>query len=29
MDDVNAVIDVLKKNIDLLVLEPAGVGSHD
>jgi selenocysteine lyase/cysteine desulfurase len=29
MDDVNAVVEVLKKNIDLLVLEPASVGSHD
>jgi selenocysteine lyase/cysteine desulfurase len=29
MDDVRAVVDVLRKNIDLLVLEPAGVGSHD
>ena len=29
MDDVKAVIDLLKKNIELLVLEPAGVGSHD
>ncbi len=29
MDDVNAVVDVLKKNIDLLVLDPASVGSHD
>lgn len=29
MDDVKAVVDVLKNNIDLLVLEPAGVGSHD
>ncbi|HEY2389776.1 MAG TPA: aminotransferase class V-fold PLP-dependent enzyme [Candidatus Angelobacter sp.] len=29
MDDVAAVIEVLKKNIDLLVLEPASVGSHD
>lgn len=28
MDDVNAVVEVLKKNIDLLVLEPAGVGRH-
>jgi len=26
MDDVQAVVDVLKKNIDLLVLEPASVG---
>jgi selenocysteine lyase/cysteine desulfurase len=29
MDDVKAVADVLKKNINLLVLEPASVGSHD
>jgi selenocysteine lyase/cysteine desulfurase len=29
MGDVAAVIEVLKKNIDLLVLEPASVGSHD
>jgi selenocysteine lyase/cysteine desulfurase len=29
MDDVKAVVEVLKKNIDLLVLEPASVGSHD
>ena len=29
MDDVRAVVDVLKKNINLLVLEPASVGSHD
>jgi selenocysteine lyase/cysteine desulfurase len=29
MDDVKAVVDVLKQNIDLLVLEPASVGSHD
>jgi selenocysteine lyase/cysteine desulfurase len=29
MDDVKAVIAVLKKNIHLLVLEPASVGSHD
>jgi selenocysteine lyase/cysteine desulfurase len=28
-DDVQAVVDVLKKNINLLVLEPASVGSHD
>ena len=28
-DDVKAVVDVLKKNIDLMVREPAGVGSHD
>lgn len=29
MDDVRAVVDVLKKNINFLVLEPASVGSHD
>ena len=29
MDDVTAVIEILKKNIDLLVREPASVGSHD
>ena len=29
MDDVKAVVEVLKKNIDLMVREPAGVGSHD
>jgi selenocysteine lyase/cysteine desulfurase len=29
MDDVKAVIEVLKKNMDILVLEPASVGSHD
>jgi selenocysteine lyase/cysteine desulfurase len=29
MDDVKAVVEVLKKNIDLLILEPASVGSHD
>jgi hypothetical protein len=29
MDDVKAVTEVLKKNIDLMVLEPASVGSHD
>lgn len=28
MDDVKAVVEVLKKNINLLVLEPASVGSH-
>jgi selenocysteine lyase/cysteine desulfurase len=26
LDDVNAVTEVLKENVDLLVLEPAGVG---
>jgi selenocysteine lyase/cysteine desulfurase len=29
MDDVQAVVEVLKKNIDLLVLDPASVGSYD
>lgn len=29
MEDVKAVVEVLKKNIDLLVLDPASVGSHD
>jgi selenocysteine lyase/cysteine desulfurase len=29
MDDVRAVLEVLRKNIDLLVLEPASVGRHD
>ncbi len=29
MNDVGAVMEVLKKNIDLLVREPASVGSHD
>jgi len=29
MEDVEAVSDVLKKNIDLMVLDPAGVGSYD
>ena len=29
MDDVQAVAGVLKKNIDLMVLEPASVGSYD
>lgn len=29
MDDVEAVIDVLKANIDLLALVPSGVGGHD
>jgi len=27
MDDVQAVVEVLQKNIDLMVLDPAGVGS--
>jgi selenocysteine lyase/cysteine desulfurase len=29
MDDVQAVVEVLKKNIDLMVLDPASVGSYD
>jgi selenocysteine lyase/cysteine desulfurase len=29
VDDVTAVAEVLQKNIDLLVREPANVGSHD
>ena len=29
MEDVKAVVEVLKKNIELLVLDPASVGSHD
>ena len=29
MDDVNAVVEVLRKNIDLMVLDPASVGSYD
>lgn len=29
MDDVKAVAEVLKKNIHLMVLEPASVGSHE
>jgi selenocysteine lyase/cysteine desulfurase len=29
MDDVKAVAEVLRQNINLLVREPAGVGSHD
>jgi selenocysteine lyase/cysteine desulfurase len=29
MDDVKAVADVLKKNIDLMVVDPASVGSYD
>ena len=29
MDDVKAVVEVLKKNIDLMVLDPASVGSYD
>jgi selenocysteine lyase/cysteine desulfurase len=29
LDDVKAVVEVLKKNIDLMVLDPAGVDAHD
>jgi selenocysteine lyase/cysteine desulfurase len=29
VDDVQAVLEVLKKNIDLMVLDPASVGSYD
>ena len=29
MDDVKAVTEVLKKNLNLMVLDPAGVGSYD
>ena len=29
MDDVKAVMEVLQRNINLLVLDPASVGSHD
>ena len=29
MDDVKAVVEILKKNINLLVREPASVGAHD
>jgi len=29
LDDVNAVMEVLRQNINLLVREPAGVGSDD
>jgi len=29
MDDVHAVAEVLKKNIDLMALDPASVGSYD
>jgi selenocysteine lyase/cysteine desulfurase len=29
MDDIEEVAEVLKKNIDLMVLDPAGVGSYD
>lgn len=29
LGDVRAVVDVLKKNINLLVREPASIGSHD
>jgi Selenocysteine lyase len=28
-DDVKAVIEVLTKNLNLMVLDPAGVGSYD
>ncbi len=29
MDDVKAVVEILQRNIDLMVLDPAGVGSHE
>jgi selenocysteine lyase/cysteine desulfurase len=29
MDDVKAVVEVLKKNINLMVVDPASVGSYD
>jgi selenocysteine lyase/cysteine desulfurase len=29
LDDVKAVVEVLEKNIDLMVLDPASVGSYD
>jgi selenocysteine lyase/cysteine desulfurase len=29
LDDVNAVAEVLKKNMHLMAVAPAGVGSHD
>jgi selenocysteine lyase/cysteine desulfurase len=29
MDDVNAVTEVLKQNLNLMVLDPASVGSYD
>jgi selenocysteine lyase/cysteine desulfurase len=29
IDDVKAVVEVLKNNINLMVLDPASVGSHD
>jgi selenocysteine lyase/cysteine desulfurase len=29
LDDVNAVTEILEKNLDLLVLDPARVGSYD
>lgn len=29
MDDVQVVVEALKKNIDLMALDPASVGSHD
>jgi selenocysteine lyase/cysteine desulfurase len=28
-EDVKAVVEVLKKNLNLMVLDPASVGSHD
>jgi hypothetical protein len=29
LDDVKAVVELLKKNIDLMVSDPASVGSYD
>jgi selenocysteine lyase/cysteine desulfurase len=29
VDDVQAVVEVLKRNLDLMVLDPASVGSYD
>jgi selenocysteine lyase/cysteine desulfurase len=29
MDDVKAVAEVLKKNVDLMILDPAGGDSYD
>jgi selenocysteine lyase/cysteine desulfurase len=29
LDDVKAVVEVLKRNIDLMILDPASVGSYD
>ena len=29
VDDVKAVVEVLKKNLELLTLSPAGIGAHD